>query len=133
METTSPEAARLLLSDSPSYVPRGRKQSAPSPLVALLGSISLYSRCQIQHVRLRPDLGYQCQLNFGNAELLYRWLTAKAAVSGWSPRAMRVKEFYTPITLAALLAHASSYPVSLLMNDGSRLPVPNQPRRRSQS
>jgi len=113
----------ILSSASSSPLKRAVTRAAAKrgPLLMLLDSISSFSRSQIRHVRLSTALGYRCQLNFGTAELLYRWLNAGNAQSAWSPDSLRDRGYTSPISLTLLLGHATSYPKQIVLRDGTRI------------
>lgn len=115
----------------PANTSRGRPGGNPTPLINLLGNITPLCRSQILRVRLNHRLGYLCDINFGSAELLYRWLTTGNPSDVGSSTSLRDRNFVNPLPLSVFLANVSSCPSHIQLVDGQSVVVPphQKPRR----
>lgn len=93
----------------PSLPPREK----PSPLAALLLSLSPRELLQVRNLKVGPDLGYQGQRTFANGAQALNWVYPKHApqhtpADSWRNR--RFEQQPRTISLEQLLAHCSPPP-----------------------
>lgn len=84
-----------------------------SPLIDLLERMGPRERLRFRGVRLHPDLGYHCGLQFHNGEQLLRWLKPDAQMlenESWPAESYRNKRFNRPLSVDDLKQYSADYP-----------------------
>ena len=87
-------------------------QRPDSPLIRLLESMTAYERLRYRGVRLSPELGYQCGLQFHNAAQLLKWLKPDDVMlecDTWPAEQYRNKRLVTPLTVDDLKRHCTQH------------------------
>jgi hypothetical protein len=83
-----------------------------SPLITLLRSIPPAKRVRIRGIRLHPDLGYQCTMQFHNGEQLLNWLAPNDYLrpDSWPAESFRIKQFSRRLTVEDLKVRCADWP-----------------------
>lgn len=87
-----------------------------TPLLRLLKKLSPRMRMEIQAVKLGPHLGYRCDHQFRNAEMLFKWLGGYGQLGEWETlpsESLAIKNFGKVLSVEDLKRASTSFPEPL--------------------
>lgn len=89
------------------------REAYETPLLRLLKRLSPRVRMQITGVKIGPHLGYRCDHQFRNAELLFKWLGGYGQLGEWETlpsESLSINNFGKALTMDDLKKASATFP-----------------------